>query len=130
MAQKRLSMKKNMEILRLRYELGKSEREIRTMLSLKSKTTVHRCLQRAENAGISWPLPKEQQKIRWNKCFFLSSLRQIQTKHPWISRIFTRDCSIKTLQRCMYGNCIPRQILKTTTSTHNSANCITDGQAD
>lgn len=58
MAQKRLSMKKNMEILRLRYELGKSEREIRTILSLKSKTTVHRCLQRAESAGISWPLPE------------------------------------------------------------------------
>jgi transposase len=50
-------MRLNKDILRLRYEMGKTEREIRDMLGIKSKTTVHTCIQRAENAGLSWPLP-------------------------------------------------------------------------
>jgi transposase len=57
MAQKRLCMRTSKEILKLRYESGKSEREIRDILGLKSKTTVHRCLERASIAGLSWPLP-------------------------------------------------------------------------
>jgi len=56
MAQKRLCMRTSKEILKLKAE-GKSEREIRDILGLKSKTTVHRCIERAEKAGISWPLP-------------------------------------------------------------------------
>ncbi len=58
MAQKRLCMRKSKEILRLKYELGKTEREIRDICGLKSKTTVHRCLERAGKAGITWPLPE------------------------------------------------------------------------
>ena len=57
MAQKRLCMRTSKEILKLRYESGKSEREVRDILGLKSKTTVHRCIERAKKAGISWPLP-------------------------------------------------------------------------
>lgn len=57
MAQKRLCMKTNKEILKLRFEHGKSEREIRDILGLKSKSTVHRCIKRAEAAGIGCPLP-------------------------------------------------------------------------
>jgi transposase len=41
----------------LKYESGKTEREIRNLLGLKSKTTVHQCIERAKAAGISWPLP-------------------------------------------------------------------------
>lgn len=58
MAQKRLCMRTSKEILKLRYESGKSEREIRDILGLKSKTTVHRCLERANQAGLGWPLPE------------------------------------------------------------------------
>jgi transposase len=58
MARARLCMRISKEILRLRYAEGKSEREIRDILGLKSKTTVHRCVERAEKAGIGWPLPE------------------------------------------------------------------------
>lgn len=57
MAQTRLCMSTNKEILELKHESGKTEREIMGILGLKSKTTVHRCIERAANAGISWPLP-------------------------------------------------------------------------
>lgn len=57
MAQTRLCMRTNKDILRLKYESGKTEREIRNLLGLKSKTTVHQCIERAKTAGISWPLP-------------------------------------------------------------------------
>lgn len=57
MAQKRLCMRTSKEILKLKYRDGKTEREIRDVLGLKSKSAVHRYLVRAEAAGISWPLP-------------------------------------------------------------------------
>jgi transposase len=52
-------MRTNKDILQLKYESGKTEREIRTLLGLKSKTTVHQCIERAKAAGISWPLPAD-----------------------------------------------------------------------
>jgi len=49
-------MRQIKEILRLKYELGKSQREIKNLCRL-GKTTVQEYLFRAKTAGISWPLP-------------------------------------------------------------------------
>ncbi len=56
MAQKRLSMRKVREILRLRFDCGLSYRAIARSCSV-SAGTVYECIQRAEAAGLSWPVP-------------------------------------------------------------------------
>lgn len=50
-------MRKIRELLRLKYELEKSNRNIATSLSI-SKTSVGECLKRATAANLSWPLPE------------------------------------------------------------------------
>jgi transposase len=57
MAQKRLSMRKLKEILRLRYEAKLSNRAIARACSV-SKDTVREYLCKASEAGLSWPLPE------------------------------------------------------------------------
>jgi transposase len=57
MAQKRLSMLKAKEILRLRHEAKLSYRAIALACSV-SKDTVRDYLCRASEAGLSWPLPE------------------------------------------------------------------------
>lgn len=53
---KRLSMRKMREILRLKYEKGRSNREISKSCGIGS-STVSGYLKRARMAGLSWPLP-------------------------------------------------------------------------
>lgn len=55
---KRLSMRKIREILRLRFDLGKSHREIANSICIGG-STVADCLKRAAKAGLTWPLPSE-----------------------------------------------------------------------
>jgi hypothetical protein len=50
-------MRRTKEILRLRFESGLGLRQIARSLSI-SVGTVHDYLQRAEAAGIKWPLPE------------------------------------------------------------------------
>jgi transposase len=57
MAQARLSMRKIEEILRLKYELGLTHREIACSCAV-SASTVSECVSHAKAAGISWPLPE------------------------------------------------------------------------
>lgn len=58
MSQRELSMRHIREILRLRYELGRLQQEIARSCGI-SQPTVHRYLERAEAAGLSWPLPQD-----------------------------------------------------------------------
>ena len=58
MARKRLSMRKIRDVLRLKYGLGRSNREIGAMLRI-SHSTVGSYVRRAREAGVSWPLPDE-----------------------------------------------------------------------
>lgn len=51
-------MRKTKEILRLKHELGLSNRQIARSCSI-SPETVGRVLRQAEKAGITWPLPAE-----------------------------------------------------------------------
>ena len=57
MAQKRLSMRKIEEILRLKYERGLSHRAIGQSCAV-SAGTVSDYVSRAKAAGLSWPLPE------------------------------------------------------------------------
>ena len=56
MAAKRLLMRQLREILRLKFEVGLSHRAIVRVCSV-GLGTVTEYLQRAKNAGLSWPLP-------------------------------------------------------------------------
>ena len=55
---KRLSMRKIKEVLRLRFEVGLSQQLIAHSCGL-GRTTVREYLQRADRAGVTWPLPEE-----------------------------------------------------------------------
>ncbi|GAI22326.1 unnamed protein product, partial [marine sediment metagenome] len=56
MASRRLSMRKIKEVLRLKWECGCSIRKIAKSCNI-ARSTVSEYLTRAENAGLSWPLP-------------------------------------------------------------------------
>jgi transposase len=51
-------MRKIKEVLRLRWEAGRSQREIAVSCRL-GRSTVRDYLLRAEAAGLGWPLPEE-----------------------------------------------------------------------
>jgi transposase len=55
---KRLSMRKIREVLRLKYELNRSNREIGLSCGIGS-STVGDYIQRIRNAGLSWPLSEQ-----------------------------------------------------------------------
>lgn len=57
MAQARLSMRKIREVLRLKVAAGLSVRQIALSIGT-ARSTVRECLQRAQTAGLSWPLPE------------------------------------------------------------------------
>ena len=68
MAQKGLSMLKIREVLRLR-QLGLLQEEIARSCRI-SQPTVHRYLERAEAAGLSWPLPQDCDDHRLHELLF------------------------------------------------------------
>jgi len=57
MPEKRVSMRKIREVLRLHHELGLSERQIATSCQI-AKTSVSRYLKRAKQTKLTWPLPE------------------------------------------------------------------------
>lgn len=56
MPRERLSMRKITEVLRLKFDIGLSNRKIADSCSI-SRSTVADYLGRAARAGIGWPLP-------------------------------------------------------------------------
>ena len=52
-------MRKIVDVLRLHFDGGRSQREISRSLNC-SPTTVGEILRRAKLAGLSWPLPAEE----------------------------------------------------------------------
>ena len=69
MPQKALSMRKIREVLRLRYDLGLLQDEIARSCSI-SQPSVHRYLERAVAAGLSWPLAEDCDDRRLNELLF------------------------------------------------------------
>jgi transposase len=68
-SQKRLSMRKIKEVLRLRFGLSPGQEEIARSCSI-AQATVHRYLERAATAGLTWPLPDEYDDQRLNELLF------------------------------------------------------------
>ena len=50
-------MRRIKDVLRLRHELGRGQREIARCLQI-AQSTVHDYLRRAQMAGLGWPLPQ------------------------------------------------------------------------
>jgi transposase len=68
-AQKRLSMRKLREVLRLKHERGLSNRRIGESLRI-SHSTVAEYLARATQAGVGWPLPEDWADERLEAALF------------------------------------------------------------
>ena len=57
MPAERVSMRRVREILRLKFECGRSDRAIAVAVSV-ARSTVQLCLTRFAAAGLTWPLPQ------------------------------------------------------------------------
>jgi hypothetical protein len=57
------------EVLRLSFDAGLSPRQVAASLSL-SRTTVRRYLDRAERAGVGWPLPAGLDEMALERALF------------------------------------------------------------
>ena len=100
MGQKRLSMRKIREVLRLKYELGRSNREIGTSLKV-SHSTVGEYVRRTAEAGLSWPLPAEWDDARLEAALFPalppSKVPRPEPEWAWVHRELSRHKGV-TLQ--------------------------------
>jgi transposase len=72
MAQKRLSMRKIAEILRLKHQAGLSNRQIGSSCGV-GHPTVSKYLSRAAAAGIGWPLPADMHEEQLHRRLFPES---------------------------------------------------------
>jgi transposase len=80
MAQKRLSMRKIQEILRLKHEAGLSNRAIARACSI-SKETVKEYLAKASEAGLGWPLNEEMSEEALESLLY-PPLIQVEGRRP------------------------------------------------
>jgi hypothetical protein len=69
MAQERLTMRKIIEVLRLKWECGQTDRAIARSCSI-SHSTVAEYLRRTQEAGLSWPLPADMTEDRLYELLF------------------------------------------------------------
>lgn len=69
MPQKRLSMRKIKEVLRLRFGLGLHQDQIARSCSI-GQATVHRYLEKAAAAKVTWPLPEDLDDRRLDELLF------------------------------------------------------------
>ena len=73
MAQRRLSMRKIREILRLKYEAKLTNRQIAQSCN-RARSTIATYLERAEKAGLRWPLPDEVDEDKLHDLLFSDTL--------------------------------------------------------
>lgn len=81
MARRPLSMRKAREILRLKHELGLSNRKIAASLHL-SHVCVANYLERAQQAGLTWPLPEQITEDQLRDLLFASATPPTEAKRP------------------------------------------------
>lgn len=77
MPQEKVSMRKVKEVLRLRFGLGLQQNQIARSCSI-GQATVHRYLEKAAIAGLSWPLPEDLDDQRLEELLFRSAGRPRQ----------------------------------------------------
>jgi transposase len=71
--QEKVSMRKVKEVLRLRFALGLQQNQIARSCSI-GQATVHRYLEKAAAAGLSWPLPEDLDDRRLEELLFPASI--------------------------------------------------------
>jgi transposase len=77
-------MRKSKEELRLRHVFGLGVREIGRSLQV-SATTVSNCLERANAAGLSWPLPEAMGDDELERRLYPEADRRDQPKGAMLS---------------------------------------------
>lgn len=79
---RKLSMRKISEVLRLRFELKRSYRDISSSQNI-SISTISDYLRRAKAANITWPLPKSlSEQELYEKLFLPASVSKRKKPHP------------------------------------------------
>ncbi len=81
MPRERLSMRKISEVLRLKHGQNFSTRKIATCCGV-GKSTVSSYLSKAEDAGISWPLPEDMTEEKLHALLFKSKPAQVSASVP------------------------------------------------
>lgn len=76
---RRMSMRKLKDVLRLRFELRLSHRQIARSCSI-GLGTVHDYLQRATGAGVKWPLPEGWDEKQLESALFAAGQRSAEPK--------------------------------------------------
>src|ERR1044071_10106575 len=82
-------MRKVKEVLRLRFGLGLQQNQIARSCSI-GQATVHRYLEKAAAAGLSWPLPEDLDDQRLEELLFRSAVgrpRQITRSMPAFAEV-------------------------------------------
>lgn len=70
MSRRRSSMRKIKDVLRLKFESKLKNRQIGRSLNI-SHSTVRDYLEKAESAGVSWPIPEEWDDAELEKRLFI-----------------------------------------------------------
>jgi hypothetical protein len=101
-------MRKIRELLRLKFELELSDRKIAASLQM-ARSTVQKCLERVQAAGITWPLPPalddEQLEQRLYPCKPLA-IEIPLTDFSHVHRELSRPGVTRQLLRCeIFGTC-------------------------
>ena len=85
---RRIEMLKTREILRLKHEVGLSLREIAKSCNC-GKTTVSEVLERAKNAGITWPIELNDKQLL--SLLYPPSEQKNPVPEPDIEYVFLRN---------------------------------------
>ena len=91
MPRKRVSMRKIREVLRLSLEQGLSIRLVAQSCRV-GPATVHRYLERAKAAGLSWPLAPDLSDEKLNELLFArvaSGESEVEQRTPDWSHVFS-----------------------------------------
>ena len=113
-------MRKIRELLRLKYELGRSHREIAASLGI-ANSTVSDYASRAAAAGLSWPLPEGLDAPRWRRrCSRACRRRGMSGPSPTGSTC-TGSFSATRASRCGCCGWSTGRCIRTATSTAGSA---------
>ena len=126
MSQKRLSMRKIRELLRLKYELGRSHREIAGSIGV-ANSTVSDYVRRATAAGLSWPLPEGLDDAALEAALFPAPppSRVARPEPDW--RDVHRGSSTTRASRCGCCGWSTGRRTRTATSTAASASATGSG---
>lgn len=79
MPKKRIDMRKLKEVFRLKFELGRTHREIATSCKI-SAGTVSDMVKRLEDSGLSWPCPLPDAELE--AALYTSPLKEVEETEP------------------------------------------------